>query len=358
MKKNALLISLVFLLALSLVAIGCFSKPAGAAEKQKVFNWRFQALHSPGTPMYKYICEDEDGFLKMVERASAGRIKLKPFGLGVLMPPLQHFDAIGQGMIEIGWSWPVYWAGKIPAINLVTHLPYSVTGAKHSMNYLYYPPGEGAIDLLRKEYAKFNVYLVAAPGWVGIPIFSKKPIRTLDDFRGMKIRAVGILGNVLKKLGAAVVYIQVPEIYSALETGVIDAFSFGTIDTNISDMKLHEVTDYIIMPPSTACTPEEITVNMDAYNSLPDDLKAVIAICAELHINRFEQKTEYQDLVSLREAMKTGQIKEVITLSTSDQATLKKLSWETLVEAGKKDDLSAKMYQRLHDYMDLAGLLP
>jgi len=152
------------------------------------------------------------------------------------------------------------------------------------------------------------------------------------------------------------IYKPAPEIYSALETGVIDAAFWGSPSAS-EQLKLQEVTDYILMPPLTGMVVLEILVNKDAYEALPDDLKAIVDMAAECYLVRWYQELQYLDAVVLKRMLEEGEIKEVITLPPAEVEKAKQISMEVLAEAGQKDAASAKMYELLVDYLKLRGII-
>ena len=87
----------------------------------------------------------------------------------------------------------------------------------------------GGLDMLREAYAKFNVYPVGVSWWGVESIVSKKPIKTIDDFKGLKVRTPqGMIAEILTKLGASIVVLPGGEVYSALDKGVVDAADWAT----------------------------------------------------------------------------------------------------------------------------------
>lgn len=367
--KKTIFVLMALLIVAVLVITGCAKPtptptptpspaptPAPAPAKPEVIEWRMQALFPAGTHDYKFFAESPEGFVPLVKEASGGRLIITPYGSGALLPVPEQFEAIGTGTIEAGIAVAAYWAGKVPAAAFAFGIPYVISFEKDVMAYLTRPYGSAARDVLREEYAKHNVHLLYDLGYTGSPLFSKKPVYTLDDYKGLKTRAIGLGGEVLERLGATMIYKPAPEIYPALETGVIDAAFWGSPFAS-EQLHLQEVTDYILMPPLTGMVVLEIIVNKDAYEALPGDLKAIVDMAAECYLVRWYQELQYLDAVVLKRMLDEGEIKEVITMPPAEVEKLKQISMEVLAEAGKKDAGSAKMYELLVDYLKLRGII-
>ena len=124
----------------------------------------------------------------------------------------------------------------------------------------------GAIEVFREAYGEHGVRFVAPLPMTGLALYSRKPIRTLDDFKGFKVRSTGIAAQVFQKAGATPVFFPGAEIYQALQTGVCDGAHWGTVST-AWDMKFQEVTDYIVMPYLANINNGEIIMNHKKWDA-------------------------------------------------------------------------------------------
>ncbi len=155
----------------------------------------------------------------------------------------------------------------------------SIFGAKQQ-EFLAWLETGGGYELWQEMYdrKKWNVKVLPCNGLYGGESLGwfKKPVKTLEDFKGLKIRTVGEYGEVLTKLGASAVSLPAGELYTALERGVLDAadMSFPAVDRGIG---LHEVCKYMLFPGVHQTSgPLETLVNKDKWDSLPSDLKAIV----------------------------------------------------------------------------------
>lgn len=252
---------------------GCSNneKPAGAnVNFNKTYEWKMITAWPPNFPILGKGAEE---LAKNIEELSGGRIKIKVYGGGELVPPLETFDAVNQGVAEMGHSASYYWAGKTPAAQFFTSLPFGMN-TQQMNSWLYY--GDG-IDLWHETYAPFN--LTAFPsgntgpqmgGWFN------KEINSIRDMQGLKIRFPGIGGKVINKAGGTAVLSAGSEIYTNLERGVIDATDWiGPYHDYL--MGFHEIAKYYYYPSWAEPTGViETLINKNVYDSLPEDLKEII----------------------------------------------------------------------------------
>jgi TRAP-type mannitol/chloroaromatic compound transport system substrate-binding protein len=217
-------------------------------------------------------------FCDSVRLASAGRLDIKPFSAGELVPAMQSLDAVSQGAAQVGHDWPGYWKGKNEAFNAFASVPFGLDAEGYNI-WLY---ERGGLELMQELYGKFNLFALPG-GQCGqeMGLFSSKRATKMEDFKGMRVRTVGWYMDILNQLGASVTPLPAGEIYLALERGVIDAAEFSTPAMNVP-LGFDEITKYVIQPgvhqPGIQCA---LFFNKDAYDKLPQDLKWIVDIAAK-----------------------------------------------------------------------------
>jgi TRAP-type mannitol/chloroaromatic compound transport system substrate-binding protein len=216
-------------------------------------------------------------FCDSVRLASAGRLDIKPFSAGELVPAMETFDAVSQGTAQAGHDWPGYWKGKNEAFVAFASVPFGLDGEGYNI-WLY---EKGGAEMMAELYGRYN--LVALPGGQcgqEMGLFSNKKATKMADFKGMRVRTPGWYMDIMNNLGASVSPLPGGEIYLALERGVIDAAEFSSPAINYP-MGFDEITKYVIQPgvhqPGIQCA---LFFNKEAYDKLPDDLKWIINIAA------------------------------------------------------------------------------
>ena len=309
-------------------------------------------MFAAGMVDHEYFAEWPGGFCKLIEKTSAGRIVIKPFPSGAIVPVPEHLEAVSKGVIEGSITSPAYWAGKIPVAGFAACLPYSIEGLSDFNTYIW---ELGLMDIIREAYKERNVYPISICNNTDSPLMSKKAVYKIEDFKGLKVRVIGMQADTLAKLGASVTYLPSPEIYMGLERGVIDACNFGGVKSE-TELGLHEVTDYILFPPVSESITSEIMVNLDAWNALSDELKAIVETTAYTYQSKYSRWLWLQNQLKLAELVAEGKM-EVITMPPEEVVKLRKVAYEVITEYSTKDDYCARAFKILDDYLKLRGYI-
>ncbi len=241
---------------------------AGAASAQE-FRWKMQSLWQAGTINQRVF----EAFCDNVERVTGGRLAIDPLPVGAVVAYNETLDAVSVGILDAHHSGSAYFAGKDPAFSLLGDLNGGYENARQIHMWLNYG---GGMELARELYARHGVYFVGGVSWGMESIPAKEPIRTLDDFRGVKLRAPeGMSQLIFQRIGAAPVNIPGAEVYTALERGVVEAADWGTLGMN-DDLGYHEIAPYPLYPGFHSAPIAEVAVNMRRWNALPDDIKLLV----------------------------------------------------------------------------------
>ncbi|MBN1106856.1 MAG: TRAP transporter substrate-binding protein DctP [Deltaproteobacteria bacterium] len=278
-----------FVLLLAIVLVGLWGN---AAMAQKI-TWKMASSWPSGTQ----IQWAADFFADTVNKMSGGRLEIKSYPAGKLVGALEVFDAAKMGTIDVAHASPAYWIGKIPAGALFGYLPFGMEVQPY-LTWMY--EGEG-MALYNQLYASYGFGFVAPCGILPPEdlAWSNKPIKTLDDFKGIKFRTSGYWGEILTKAGASVVMLPAGQIYEALQRNVIDAgeFSIPSMDRTLA---FHEIAKYLLVPgihqPSTLL---DILVSKKAWDKLPADLKEVVKGAAEITTLRMLTNSILKDIDAL-----------------------------------------------------------
>ena len=228
-----------------------------------------------------------DYFAERVRVGTGGELDFRHYGAGELSPPAEIVDNVGSGALDAGWSYAAYTAGKAPAVTLFGSIPFGPDAQK----YLAWVHHGGGLELWWEIYAPFNV--VPMPCGVTLPEaggWYSKPIESVDDLRGLKIRIGGIGGKVLAKLGASAQSLPTGELYTSLETGRLDAteFSFPEVDQLLGFEKI--IKNYYFPGWHQPAGLVELTINKDLWESWSDDQHMVIDMACKATSAEFLQR--------------------------------------------------------------------
>ncbi len=262
--------------ALLLTLTGCAGEPAGSATSasQQTYNWKMVTTWPPGFPGM------QTGVMRMVEqieRASGGRLRIKVYAGGELVPALEVFDTVSRGTVEMGHGAAYYWKGKSEAAQYFTTIPFGMTMLEMN-GWLYYG---GGLELYRELYADFNLVPFPA-GNTGVQMggWFNREINSLDDLKGLRMRIPGIGGEALARAGGTPVTLPASEVFTSLQTGVIDA-SEWVGPYNDQSLGLQETARYYYYPGWHEPGPSlEVIVNKQAFDSLPEDLQTIVELAA------------------------------------------------------------------------------
>lgn len=343
MKARRLIQALLVLPVCMLLIMPSLSQAA-----DQVIKWRMQVLWDPGTLPYKI----EEQFAARVKELTGGRLEIKVFPPGALVPTADMLDAVQAGMIDMMKQYEGYYIGKMPEVAFTSSLPCGFTDSWQFETWFWQL---GGVQMLRESYAKLGCYYIAPTIYGEEPIHSKVPIRSLQDLKGKKGRFVGLAGPVLQKLGASVTPLPTAEVYSALEKGVVDFADRGGLAANY-DAGLYEVAKYIILPgfhqPTTATC---YVANMGAWQKLPKDIQAILeAASREASAELFQLH-----LVKGQEALEKFKAKgcEVIYLPEADIKQARLVAMEVWEEYASKSEAARKILDSQKAWMKMLGLL-
>ncbi len=264
---------LIYILMLS----GCSDSENTASSIQvpdqlsaKIYKWKMVTTWPKNLPGLGLAAEN---FSTLVNKMSGGRLQVKVYGAGQLVPALEVFDAVSQGTAQMGHGSAYYWKGKTPTSALFTTVPFGLN-AQEMNSWLHYG---GGIELWRELYAPFNLVPLAA-GNTGVQMagWFNREINSLEDLKGLKMRIPGIGGEVISHLGVETVNIPGGELYTAMQTGVIDATEWVGPYNDLA-LGFHQVAKYYYYPGWQEPGPTlELIINKQSYDNLPKDLQAII----------------------------------------------------------------------------------
>ena len=334
--------------AAAAVAGAALSAPAVIA-KEKTYRWKMVTTWPPGLPVLQTGAER---FAKRLDEVTGGRIKIQVFAGGELVPPLGVFDAVSAGTVEVGSGASYYWAGKVPAGQWFSSVPFGLNA--QGINAWFY--SGGGLELWEEVYAPFN--LVPRPqGNTGVQMggWFRKEMNTIDDFKGLKMRIPGLGGKVIAKAGGTVVLLPGGEIFTSLERGVLDATEWVG---PLHDLRMgfYKAAKYYYYPgwhePGTCL---EVMFNKTAYDSLPKDLQAAVdAVAMETNFWSLCQ-FESGNGAALQELITKHKV-NLVRFPDDLLDNLRTLAKETLEEESQKDAMSTKVHAAFKKFKEQVGV--
>jgi TRAP-type mannitol/chloroaromatic compound transport system substrate-binding protein len=343
LKKLAVMIS-----ALGIIGgvWGQIDQSCGQAPKEKVFKWRAQSFFAAGhsqTEVNKKWCAE-------LKRMTNGRIDITYFGANEIVPTIQAWEACSKGVFEVFFDWSGYWTGKTLMAGYATGIPYT---CRNAMDYITIMRGFGLLDMIRKTYAKHNLFLVSSFPTHAQVFMSKFPVNKVADFKGKKIRTAGFMADVLAEAGASPVFLPMGEVYASIERGVVEGTTMAI--SYHFNYGIHEVTKYLLMSPINDMEGQNLIINMKAWNSLSDDLKILLEHSASNLGERILSHDFTQDVIALGKMKEKG-IK-LTYLPDDERSKMAGFSEKVLDKYSRKDPEFAKATEMVKNYMRTVGVL-
>lgn len=261
---------------LSTAAIAGAAAPlASPAIAQDVRQWKMVTAwpkNLPGPGVAAQMLADR------ITALSGGRIEVKLYAAGELVPGRGVFDAVSEGTAELYHAVPAYWGSKSKGILLFGSQPFGLR-ADEQVGWLTHGGGQALYD---EMYGRFGLkpFLCgnSGPQWFG---WFHTEINSADDLRGLRYRTTGLASEMASKIGMAVQAMGGRDMFQAMQSGALDAGEFIGPWTD-SALGYYQIAKNYYWPgvgePSSA---EECAVNAGVYNDLPDDLKAAVALACE-----------------------------------------------------------------------------
>jgi TRAP-type mannitol/chloroaromatic compound transport system substrate-binding protein len=277
----------------------------------------------------------------LIEEMSGGRITVKVYGAKELVPAFEVFDAVSRGTAEMGHAGAYYWKGKSEAVQFFSSVPFGLT-AQEMNAWLYYG---GGMDLWRELYDQFGL-IPSATGNSGVQMagWFNREINTVDDLKGLKMRIPGLGGEVLQRAGGTPVTIPGGELFTALQSGTIDATEWVGPYNDLA-FGFYKVAKYYYYPgwhePGTTM---ECMINKKAFNELPKDLRSIVLnACKTANLDMLAEFTARNN-----QALETLVKKHNVQLKALPDPVLKKLrelSNEVVLELADKEPTAKKIYE-------------
>jgi TRAP-type mannitol/chloroaromatic compound transport system substrate-binding protein len=287
-------------------------------------------------------------FAKRVKDISGGSLEIKLFPKNVLVPALAVFDAASSGQIDAFHSGPYYWKGKNSAFSLFSGMPFGMTAEEINSWMLY----GGGLDLWREQYDGYNLYpFVGGNTNIQMGGWFRKPINSLADMQGLKMRIPGLGGEVFSKMGVNTILLPAGEIYTSLERGVIDATEWVGPALDM-DMGFYKVAPYYYSGWHEPGSILELTFNKHSWNKLAFEHQAMIEVAtSEMNAN---MTTEFHAKnIHALQSLKTFDV-HLAQFPDDVTAAGKKALKEVVEEFSAKSEDFAKVFKSANNYLNLS----
>ena len=334
---------------LAFALLGCKDQtPEGqeAATPVTALQWKMVTTwpkNAPGTGMAA------EHLAQRINAMSGGRLTVKVYAAGELVPAMEVFDAVSRGTAEMGHGTPYYWKGKVPAAQFFGAVPFGLSTLEMNA-WLHKGGGQALWD---EAYAPFSVKPFAAGnstmqmgGWFN------KEIHSVADIKGLKVRMPGLGGEVWDQLGATTVNLPGGEIFTALQTGAIDATDWVSPYNDLA-FGLHRAAKYYYAPgwqePQSVL---ELIVNQQALDSLPADLQAIVVEASRASTLDMMDDYVFNNAQALQSLIEQGV--QIRRFPDEVLQQMQRASEQVLADLAGQSELNGRIWASMNAYQDLA----
>jgi TRAP-type mannitol/chloroaromatic compound transport system substrate-binding protein len=331
-----------------LAAVALLLPPALATDviAQTKTVWRIQNQWLPGNQLTEVV----DDWAKRVNAMAGGRLEIQLLPAGSVVPLAQSLEAIRAGVLDGHVSYATLYAGIDPGFAPLGDIPGAFENPYQLVEFWYY---YGGLELLREAYGRFNIFAIGVGTGSFEAIPSRKPLKSLADFKGLKMRSPpGISSAILEKLGAAPVVMPLTEVFSAIEKGVIDAADAGTLSYN-DQSGIHAHAKHTLLNSMHSNGAFDISVNKAKWDALPADLKQMLELSMRDLIVRCIVRVQVDDAVVMAKLQQIGL--QTAELTPAEKATYRKMALDTWQEWAKRSPLAEKVINAYTDYLKKTG---
>lgn len=347
---RAITLSMMLLITLG----GCGEAPQHSAEAQsaatapaQTYRWKMVTSWPKNFPG---LGSTPELFAKNVTAMSGGRLQIKVYGGGELVPALEVFDAVSNGTAQMGHDAAYYAKGKIPAAQMFTAIPFGMN-AQEMNGWLHYG---GGLALWEALYAPYNIVPMAGgntgnqmAGWF------KKEINGMDDLKGLKMRIPGLAGEVLKRVGGIPVTLSGGELFTSLQSGVIDATEWVGPYNDLA-FGLHKAAEYYYYSPwHEPGAVLQFTLNKRAFEGLPDDLQQIVRVAARAANQDMLDEYTARNNVALKQLIEKHGVK-LRKFPAEVMAGLKAATVEVMAEEVANDAAMKKVWDSYQQFSQQA----
>lgn len=321
----------------------------GVGQAHAATTWKIQSVWDAGTVGYDLFEE----WCQSMEEKSNGELIFKPFpAKAVAADNNALFDSVRNGVLQGMNPFTLYWSGKIPASVFLSSYPAG-PDQPHQWDTMFY--SMGMLEKTREIYKKFGLFYVGPIQHDANIIHSKKPVNSLDDLKGMKIRVPGgMVAEVFQQFGVSTVSLPGSDIFPALEKGTIDAADYVGPAVNW-ELGFSQVTDYIMFgPPGVMSVYQpvdlmDLTVNLRAWNSLDPKLQQLV----EDEVRNYSQKhyltIQQRNIEAMKKFKEAGDT--VTRLSQEDLQDFRRAAIPIWYKWANKDEDARAIFDMQLEYM-------
>jgi TRAP-type mannitol/chloroaromatic compound transport system substrate-binding protein len=332
---------------LAAVTISALSLASAAVAAD--YNWTFQTSETAGEPGFN----NKKKWAEEVGKLSGGRIEIEILPIGAVVPHTDTLDAVGAGILQGHLTDPSYFSGKDPAFAMMGNL---VGAWSDPFELLGFMESGGGNELYAELVEPYGVHFIGASATEPEAFVSRVAIRTVDDLKGVKLRAPeGMVYEIFSKAGAAPVSLPGSEIFSALDKGVVDAADNTVFATNQS-LGMNDIAHFPLYPGFHSLPMIDISMNKAVWDDLPEDLQEIMTVSVKQFSFNHIYSVRQLDAAAVELAKANPEI-EIINWSGDERAKFRRIAQQEWQNWAPKTEMTQRYYDAVTAYLMGRNLL-
>lgn len=279
------------------LALGFAVFAGGAAQAQDAVTLKMVGAWSPG---FSPTAEVGKNFMENVNRLGEGKVTINYIGSDDVLPPFDQPEALVNGVFDVWYGAPNYWAGVVPGGDITELSPLTIPDGG---------PGSALYDYMVKVYAAKGVryigHAAGDPGEGAHYISTNFPVKSIDDLKGKKLRVAPLTRHFVQAAGAESITLPPGEIFLAMDRGTVDGFSWPVADA-FTRYNWQTVTKYMVNQPMYR-SGGSVAMNLDKWDSLSpevqDILMKAIAETQKFALDWFDKNQKEQEAIMTKDGM-------------------------------------------------------
>lgn len=322
----------------------------GAADAKTL---KLQASSAPGDWAHRFMTE---GWQQKVEIMSGGSLKIEVLPTKAVVPHKETIDAVANGILDGDLNAVAYFSGRDPAFALMGDLIAGYDTPEEVQTFCMEGGGKEILQKLYDKYGGGNIHVVGCGPYAKEALVSKVPIKTVEDFKGVKIRSPeGLAAEVFKRAGASPVSLPFSEVYTSLEKGIVDAADASAYVNNDAS-GMHKVALFPLYPGIHSMAILQFVVNKDVWTKLTDAERTILETWYVAAYVTMRRQADLQDRDLAARDKAAGKL-TIIDWSKEERAKFRKIAVQAWEDYGAKSPLAQEALDAHLSFMKKTGLL-
>lgn len=314
---------------------------------------KLQASSAPGDWAHRFMT---DGWQQKVEIMSGGSLKIEVLPTKAVVPHKETIDAVANGILDGDLNAVAYFSGRDPAFALMGDLIAGYDTPEQVQTFCMEGGGKQVLQKLYDKYAGGNIHVVGCGPYAQEALVAKVPIRSVEDFKGVKIRSPeGLAAEVFKRAGASPVSLPFSEVYTSLEKGIVDAADASAYVNNDAS-GMHKVALYPLYPGIHSMAILQFVVNKDVWSKLTAAERTILETWYLAAYVTMRRQADLQDRDLAARDKAAGKL-TLIDWSKEERAKFRKIAVQAWSDFGKKSPLAQEALDAHLRFMKKTGLL-